>query len=109
MPVLSYVHQLCHADPCPSSMQTLRWQDRPLPCPRCQSHAVDPWGMDPYRPGGTRYWGNGCQRPCTDLPNTRWPQRKRSLPYWLLATFLLGLSCASPRLAREGGVHPGTS
>src|SRR4030095_6340752 len=30
---------------------------------------------------------------------------KRSLPYWILATFLLCLSCWSRRIARELGVH----
>jgi ISXO2-like transposase domain len=34
---------------------------------------------------------------------------KRSLPYWILATFLLCLSCSSRRIARELGVHSRTS
>jgi hypothetical protein len=36
-------------------------------------------------------------------------QSKRSLPYWILATFLLCLSCSSRRIARELGVHGRTS
>ena len=32
-------------------------------------------------------------------------QSKRSLPYWILATFLLCLACSSRRIARELGVH----
>jgi transposase-like protein len=109
MPVLSYVHQLFHADQCQSYIHTLRWKDRPLQCPRCQSHDVDPWGMYHYRPGCKRYWCNGCKRTFNDLTNTLLPQSKRSLPYWILATFLLCLSCSSQRIARELGVHTGTS
>ena len=37
MPVLSYVHQLFNADQCQTYIHTLRWKDRPLQCPRCQS------------------------------------------------------------------------
>jgi transposase-like protein len=36
-------------------------------------------------------------------------QSKRSLVYWILATFLLCLSCSSRRIARELGVHIRTS
>jgi transposase len=36
-------------------------------------------------------------------------QSKRSLPYWILATFLLCLSCSSRRIARELGIHSRTS
>jgi transposase-like protein len=36
-------------------------------------------------------------------------QSKRSLVYWILATFLLCLSCLSRRIARELGVHIRTS
>jgi hypothetical protein len=35
-------------------------------------------------------------------------QSKRSLPHWILATFLLCLSCSSRRIAREVGVHIST-
>ena len=59
MPVLSYVHQLFNAEQCQAYIHTLRWKDRPLQCPRCQSHDVDPWGTYHYRPGCKRYW---CQR-----------------------------------------------
>src|SRR5215471_7368355 len=34
---------------------------------------------------------------------------KRSLAHWILATFLLCLSCSSRRIARELGVHGRTS
>src|SRR4029450_7821152 len=36
-------------------------------------------------------------------------QSKRSLPYWILAPFLLCLACSSRRIARELGIHTRTS
>ncbi len=80
MPVLSYVHQLFNADQCQAYIHTLRWKDRPLQCPRCQSHDVDPWGTYHYRPGCKRYWCHGCKRTFNDLTNTLLHQSKRSLP-----------------------------
>ena len=62
MPVLSYIHYLFNAEHCQAYIHTLRWKDRPLPCPRCQSQDVDPWGTYHYRPGCKRYWCNGCKR-----------------------------------------------
>src|SRR2546425_4352569 len=44
-----------------------------------------------------------------DRTNTMMPQSKRSLPHWVLATFLLCLACASRRIAREVGVQIRTS
>jgi Transposase zinc-ribbon domain len=38
MPALSYVHQLFSADTCQTYLRGLRWKERPLQCPRCQSH-----------------------------------------------------------------------
>lgn len=105
MPVLSYVHHLFNVDQCQTYIHTLRWKDRPLQCPRCQSQDVDSWGTYHYRPGCKRYWGNGCKRTCNDRTNTMLHQSKRSLPHWILATFLLCLSCSSQRIARELGVH----
>jgi transposase-like protein len=52
-----------------------------------------------------RYWCNGCDRTFNDLTNTLMHQSKRSLPHWILATFLLCLSCSSRRIAKELGVH----
>ena len=109
MPVLSYAHQLFNVDQCQSYIHTLRWKDRPLQCPRCQSRDVDPWGIYHYRPGCKRYWCNGCKRTFNDLTKTLLHQSKRSLPCWILATFLLCLSCSSRRIARELGVHGRTS
>ena len=105
MSVRAYVHQLFNADQCHAYIHILRWKDRPLPCPRCQSQDIDPWGQYHDHPGGKRYWCNGCQRTFNDLTNTVLHQSQRSLPPWLLATFLLCLACSSRRIAGEVGVH----
>ena len=55
MPVLSYVHQLFNAEQCHAYIHTLRWKDRSLQCPRCQSHNVGPWGAYHYQPELQRY------------------------------------------------------
>ena len=60
MSVLSYVHQLFNVDQCQVYIHTLRWKDRPLQCPRCQSQDVDPWGTYHDRPGckeSAKTWG----------------------------------------------------
>ena len=109
MLTLSHLHQLFSLETCQTYIHALRWKDRPLQCPRCQSQDVDPWGNYHYRPGCKRSWCNGCQRTFNDLTDTLLHQSKRSLPYWILATFLLCLSCASRRMARELGGHGRTS
>ena len=55
MLTLSHLHQLFSVETCQTYIHALRWKDRPLQCPRCQSHDVDPWGMYHYRPGCKRY------------------------------------------------------
>jgi transposase-like protein len=109
MLTLSHLHQLFSVETCQTHIHALRWKDRPLQCPRCQSHDVDPWGTYHYRPGCKRYWCNGCKRTFNDLTDTLLHQSKRSLAYWILASFLLCLSCSSRRIARELGVHSRTS
>ncbi len=109
MPVLSDLHHLFNAEHCHAYIHTLRWKERPLQCPRCQSHDIDPWGTYHYRPGCQRSWCNGCQRTFTDLTHTLLHQSTRSCAYWMLATFLLCLACSSQRIARELGVHSRTS
>src|SRR6266567_2567107 len=109
MLTLSHIHQLFNIEICQTYIHALRWKDRPLQCPRCQSQDVDPWGQYHYRPGCKRYWCNGCKRTFNDLTQTLLHQSKRSFAYWILATFLLCLSCASRRIAREWGVHSRTS
>ncbi len=109
MPMLSYIHQLFDAEQCQGDIHTLRWKDRPLQCPRCQSHHIGRWGTYHYRPGCRRYWCHSCRRTFNDLTHTLLAQSKRSLGHWILATFLLCLSCASRRIARELGVPIPTS
>ncbi len=109
MPILSYLHQLFNADTCNAYLHTLRWKERPLHCPRCQSHDVGHWGAYHYRPGLQRYWCHSCRRPFNDLTHTLLAQSKRALGHWILATFLLCLACSSRRIAREVGVHISTS
>ena len=46
MPVLSHLHHLFNAEQCQAYIHTLRWKDRPLQCPRCQSQDIDPWGKE---------------------------------------------------------------
>ena len=76
----------------------------PVPEPRCR-----PVGHVSLPAGSKRYWCNGCKRTFNDLTDTLLHQSKRSLVYWILATFLLCLSCSSRRIARELGVHGRTS
>jgi transposase-like protein len=109
MPVFLYLHQLFSAEHCHTYLHTLRWKERQLHCPRCQSPNVGPWGNYHYRPGLKRYWCHGCRRTFNDLTKTLLSQSKRSPSYWLLATFLLCLACSSRRIAREVGVHIRTS
>jgi transposase-like protein len=109
MLTLSHVHQLFSVETCQAYIHALRWKDRPLQCPRCQSRDVDPWGLYHDRPGCKRYWCNGCKRTFNDLTDTLLHQSTRSLAYWILATFLLCLSCSSRCIARELGVPGRTS
>ena len=109
MLTLSHLHQLFSVETCHTYIHALRWKDRPLQCPRCQSQDVDPWGTYHYRPGYKRYRCDGRKRTFNDLTDTLLHQSKRSLAYWILATFLLCLSCSSRRIARELGVHSRTS
>ena len=109
MPVLSHLHHLFNAEQCQTYIHTLRWKDRPLQCPRCQSPHIGRWGTYQYRPGCKRYWCHSCKRTFNDLTQTLLHRSKRSLPHWILTTFLLCLACSSRRIAREVGVHIRTS
>ena len=53
-----------------------------------------------YRSGCKRYRRRDCQRTFNDLTGTLF-DRKRSLAHWILATFLLCLSCSSRRIAKS--------
>jgi transposase-like protein len=111
MSMVSHLHHFFHAETCQSSIHTLRWKDRPLQCPRCESLNVGPWGAYHAQPGLKRYRckEKACKRTFNDLTGTLLDGSKRSLAHWLLATFLLCLSCSSRRIARELGVHGRTS
>src|SRR6516165_4823270 len=69
----SHLHQLFNAETCQSYIHTLRWKERPLQCPRCQSHNVGPWGTYHYQPGLRRYRckEKACKRTFNDLTGTR--------------------------------------
>jgi transposase-like protein len=105
MPMLAYVHQLFSTEHCHAYIYALRWKDRLLQCPRCQSYDVGPWGAYHYRPGCKRYRCKGCRRTFNDLTKTLLSHSKQSLAHWILATFLLCLSCSSRRIVRELRVH----
>ena len=105
MSLVAHLHHLFNTETCQSYLHTLRWKDRPLQCPRCQSHNVGPWGTYHYQPGLNRYRCKDCKRPFHDLPGTMRHQSKRSPSHWMLGTFLLCLGCSSRRLARALGLH----
>ena len=107
MSMVSHLHHFFNAETCQFYLHTLRWKDRPLQCPRCQSLNVGPWGAYHAQPGLKRYRckEQGCKRTFNDLTGTLLDGSKRSVMHWILATFLLCLSCSSRRIARELGVH----
>src|SRR5438132_4799954 len=111
MSMVSHLHHLFNPETCQSYIDTLRWKDRPLQCPRCQSLNVGPWGTYHAQPGLKRYRckEQACKRTFNDLTGTLLDGSKRSVLHWMLATFLLCLSCSSRRIARELGVHGRTS
>src|SRR5438132_836349 len=107
MSMVSHLHHLFNPETCQSYIDTLRWKDRPLQCPRCQSLNVGPWGTYHAQPGLKRYRckEQACKRTFNDLTGTLLDGSKRSLMHWILATFLLCLSCSSRRITKELGVH----
>jgi len=104
---LPVLHRLFNTETCQAYIHALRGKDRPLQCPRCQSHHVGRWGTYHYQPGLQRYRckEKACKRTFNDLTGTLLDGSKRPLAPWILATFLLCLTCSSRRIARELGVH----
>ena len=102
---LSSLYPLLPVDPGPASIPTLRGQERPLPCPRCQRPPGGPGGTDHDQPGlqRSRCQEQACKRPCQALTGTLWDGRQRSLAPGRLPPLLLCLACASRRMARELG------
>jgi hypothetical protein len=39
MSIVSHLHHFFNVETCQSSIHTLRWNDRPLQCPRCEESA----------------------------------------------------------------------
>jgi hypothetical protein len=48
MAIVSHLHHLFNVETCQASIHTLRWKERPLQCPRCQSRNVGPWDFLPF-------------------------------------------------------------
>ena len=86
MSIVSHLHHLFNAETCQSYIHALRWKDRPLQCPRCQSHNVGPWGTYHYQPGLKRYRckEKGCKRTFNDLTGTLLDGSKCSTMHWIV-------------------------
>ena len=110
MPVFSYFHQLFNAEQCQAYMHTLRWKDRPLQCPRCHSQDVDLMGArTTIGPGSNGTGVTAASAPSTISLTPCSTGASGQVLHWILATFLLCLSCSSRRIARELGLHSRTS
>src|SRR5262249_47541041 len=55
MAMVSHLHHLFNAETCQSYIHRLRWKERPLQCPRCQSYNVGPWGAYHYQHAALSY------------------------------------------------------
>ena len=73
MSIASHLHQLLNAETCQSYIHALRWKEQT------------------------------CKRTFNDLTGTLLDGSKRSVRHWMLATFLLCLSCSSVGLPRSWG------
>ncbi len=101
MSLLHTILEVFSEEACQRYIHRLRWQDRDLQCPRCQSSKVRPWGKYPRKPGLKRDTCTGCRKTFNDLPGTIFERSRLSLAGWILAAFLVALSCTSRRIARE--------
>ena len=74
MAIVPHLYPLFNPEMCPSYLQTLRWNDRPLPCPRSESLNVGPWDTSHAQPGlqRSRCQGQGCERTFHDRTGTSW-------------------------------------
>ena len=81
MSMVSHLHQLFNTETCQAYIHALRWKDRPLQCPRCQSHHVGPWGTSHSQPGLKRYRckERDCKRTFNDLTGMLSDGSKRSV------------------------------
>ena len=104
---LSHLHQLFSVETCHTYIHALRWKDRPLQCPRCQSHHAGPWGAYHYQPGLQRYRckEQACKRTFNDLT---WVRSWTAASARCCTGFWPPSCCAcrsSRRIARELGMH----
>ena len=110
MSIVSHLHHLFNPDTCQSYLHTLRWKDRALQCPRCQSHHVGPWGALPLpaRPETLSLVRERLQSaPSMTSAETLWTAASARHALDARRTFLLCLSCSSQRIAREVEVMSG--
>jgi len=78
MAMVSHLHYLFNPETCQSSIHMLRWQDRPLQCPRCQSHN-DSRSTTNSDKLSENLWGKGV-RPFRDPLSPETPARGSSHP-----------------------------
>jgi len=105
MSIISYLHELFNEQKCNEYIHQLRWQNRQLQCPHCQSDNVKPWGNYHCFPGLKRYKCKGCNRTFNDKTNTVLDGCKIPSKIAILSSFLLCLSSSSRRISRETGSH----
>lgn len=86
---------------CQAYIHQLRWQDRPLQCPRCQSQKVSSWGVYHRKKGLWRYMCRECHRTFNDLTHTIFDKSHLPLACWILAAFLMALGSSSRRIGKE--------
>jgi len=75
MSIASHLHHLFNPETCQAYIHTLRWKERPLQCPHCQSHNVSPWGTYHYR----CVWGND-PFPCSNCGSSNLCRQRRGSP-----------------------------
>ena len=68
MPVYSHLHQLFNVNTCHAYIHTLRWKDRPLQCPRCQSQDVGLWAITTIGQGSNVTGATAVDAPSTTSP-----------------------------------------
>jgi transposase-like protein len=111
MSIVSHLHQLFNAETCQSYIHhtSMHYAGRIGPCngPDVRATTSVLGGRITYQTGLKRYRckEKDCKRTFNDLTGTLLDGSKRSVIHWILATFLLCLSCSSRRIAKELGGH----
>lgn len=62
MSIISHLHPLLNEETCQAYLHKLRWKDRPLACPHCESEDIGPWGVYHRHPGLKRHRCKNCGR-----------------------------------------------